>query len=164
MQQSALLLPCHFSGLYLLYNLEWYFDERCFCFFFHVSWSNMFIFCALLNLNVQIAAVLLATGGAALSLMNFENSFSNSHQRVGLALYGFMWLQPIIGFFRPERWEKLLSYSTLQILQPFHVSYYKVHTWTWIPSLSISTEVSREGACGSSSTGFSASQFAPLAS
>uniref|UniRef100_M8D3A6 Uncharacterized protein n=1 Tax=Aegilops tauschii TaxID=37682 RepID=M8D3A6_AEGTA len=50
-----------------------------------------------------IAAVLLATGGAALSLMNFENSFSNSHQRVGLALYGFMWLQPIIGFFRPER-------------------------------------------------------------
>ncbi|XP_037413449.1 cytochrome b561 domain-containing protein At4g18260-like [Triticum dicoccoides] len=51
----------------------------------------------------QIAAVLLATGGAALSLMNFENSFSNSHQRVGLALYGFMWLQPIIGFFRAER-------------------------------------------------------------
>ncbi|KAL6845326.1 hypothetical protein ACP4OV_024821 [Aristida adscensionis] len=51
----------------------------------------------------QIAAVLLATGGAVLSLMNFENSFSNRHQRVGLALYGFMWLQPIIGFFRPER-------------------------------------------------------------
>ncbi|KAL6614774.1 hypothetical protein ACP70R_037044 [Stipagrostis hirtigluma subsp. patula] len=51
----------------------------------------------------QIAAVLLATGGAVLSLMNFENSFSNSHQRVGLALYGFMWLQSVIGFFRPER-------------------------------------------------------------
>lgn len=57
----------------------------------------------------QIAAVLLATGGAALSLMNFDNSFSNSHQRVGLALYGFMWLQPLIGFFRPERGVKVRS-------------------------------------------------------
>uniref|UniRef100_A0A0A8YSL0 Cytochrome b561 domain-containing protein n=1 Tax=Arundo donax TaxID=35708 RepID=A0A0A8YSL0_ARUDO len=57
----------------------------------------------------QVVAVLLATGGAVLSLMNFENSFSNSHQRVGLALYGFMWLQPIIGFFRPERGVKLRS-------------------------------------------------------
>jgi hypothetical protein len=52
---------------------------------------------------MQTVAVLLATGGAVLSLMNFENSFSNSHQRVGLALYGVMWLQPILGFFRPER-------------------------------------------------------------
>lgn len=57
----------------------------------------------------QVAAVLLATGGAVLSLMNFENSFSNSHQRVGLALYGVMWLQPIIGFFRPERGVKVRS-------------------------------------------------------
>ncbi|KAK3165015.1 hypothetical protein QOZ80_1AG0027830 [Eleusine coracana subsp. coracana] len=57
----------------------------------------------------QIAAILLATGGAVLSLMNFENSFSNRHQRVGLALYGFMWLQPIIGFFRPERGGKARS-------------------------------------------------------
>ncbi|KQK09085.1 cytochrome b561 domain-containing protein At4g18260 [Brachypodium distachyon] len=57
----------------------------------------------------QIAAVLLATGGVALSVMNFENSFSNSHQRVGLALYGFMWLQPLIGFFRPERGVKARS-------------------------------------------------------
>lgn len=57
----------------------------------------------------QIAAVLLATGGAALSLMNFENSFSNTHQRVGLALYVSMWLQPIIGFFRPERGVKVRS-------------------------------------------------------
>ncbi|CAO1948052.1 unnamed protein product [Urochloa humidicola] len=57
----------------------------------------------------QVAAVLLATGGVVLSLMNFENSFSNSHQRVGLALYGVMWLQPIIGFFRPERGVKVRS-------------------------------------------------------
>ncbi|TVU35614.1 hypothetical protein EJB05_17513 [Eragrostis curvula] len=58
---------------------------------------------------LEIAAILLATGGAVLSLMNFENSFSNRHQRVGLALYGFMWLQPIIGFFRPERGAKIRS-------------------------------------------------------
>ncbi|PWZ33669.1 hypothetical protein Zm00014a_033138 [Zea mays] len=57
----------------------------------------------------QTVAVLLATGGAVLSLMNFENSFSNSHQRVGLALYGVMWLQPILGFFRPERGVKVRS-------------------------------------------------------
>ncbi|KAM0858444.1 hypothetical protein ACQ4PT_047831 [Festuca glaucescens] len=57
----------------------------------------------------QIAAVLLATSGAALSLMHFENSFSNTHQRVGLALYVFMCLQPIIGFFRPERGAKVRS-------------------------------------------------------
>ncbi|XP_062217382.1 cytochrome b561 domain-containing protein At2g30890-like [Phragmites australis] len=66
-----------------------------------------FLFCC--HVISQIAAVLLATGGAVLSLMNFENSFSNNHQRVGLALYAFMWLQPIIGFFRPERGVKLRS-------------------------------------------------------
>ena len=101
MRQSPLLLPCPFSGLYLLYNLA--FSDRCFC-FLHIPWSIRFISRA--RLNLQIAAVLLATGGAALSVMHFDNSFSNSHQRVGLALYGSMWLQPLIGFFRPERWKK----------------------------------------------------------
>ncbi|GJM93639.1 hypothetical protein PR202_ga10212 [Eleusine coracana subsp. coracana] len=80
-----------------------------------IFFLNMFVFQSLeikvscVQLCLQIAAILLATGGAVLSLMNFENSFSNRHQRVGLALYGFMWLQPIIGFFRPERGGKARS-------------------------------------------------------
>uniref|UniRef100_A0A0E0JM52 Cytochrome b561 domain-containing protein n=1 Tax=Oryza punctata TaxID=4537 RepID=A0A0E0JM52_ORYPU len=80
---------------------------RCIRVLFYCHVISQIILCA--RLSLQIAAVLLATGGAALSLMNFENSFSNSHQRVGLALYGFMWLQPLIGFFRPERGVKVRS-------------------------------------------------------
>uniref|UniRef100_A0A0E0D6C4 Cytochrome b561 domain-containing protein n=1 Tax=Oryza meridionalis TaxID=40149 RepID=A0A0E0D6C4_9ORYZ len=51
----------------------------------------------------QIVAVILATAGAVLSISNFENAFNNTHQRIGLALYGFIWLQPLIGFLRPDR-------------------------------------------------------------
>ncbi|KAL6620699.1 hypothetical protein ACP70R_035838 [Stipagrostis hirtigluma subsp. patula] len=51
----------------------------------------------------QIVAVGLATAGAVLSISNFENAFNNTHQRIGLALYGFIWLQPLIGFLRPDR-------------------------------------------------------------
>ena len=51
----------------------------------------------------QIAAVVLATAGAVLSVSNFENTFNNTHQRIGLALYGLIWLQPLIGFLRPDR-------------------------------------------------------------
>ncbi|WVY91679.1 hypothetical protein V8G54_037193 [Vigna mungo] len=40
-------------------------------------------------------AVLLATAGAVMSIKNFNNSFNNSHQRLGVALYGIMWLQGI---------------------------------------------------------------------
>jgi hypothetical protein len=52
---------------------------------------------------MQIVAVVLATAGAVLSISNFENAFNNTHQRIGLALYGFIWLQPLIGFLRPDR-------------------------------------------------------------
>ncbi|KAJ0081041.1 hypothetical protein Patl1_10186 [Pistacia atlantica] len=38
-----------------------------------------------------------------MSIKNFENSFDNSHQKLGLALYGAMWVQALIGFFRPRR-------------------------------------------------------------
>ncbi|WVZ99602.1 hypothetical protein U9M48_044872 [Paspalum notatum var. saurae] len=51
----------------------------------------------------QILAVVLATAGAVLSISNFENAFNNTHQRIGLALYAFIWLQPLIGFLRPDR-------------------------------------------------------------
>uniref|UniRef100_A0A0A9B2B7 Cytochrome b561 domain-containing protein n=1 Tax=Arundo donax TaxID=35708 RepID=A0A0A9B2B7_ARUDO len=57
----------------------------------------------------QIVAVVLVTAGAVLSISNFENAFNNTHQRIGLALYGFIWLQPLIGFLRPDRGVKMRS-------------------------------------------------------
>ncbi|XP_038987526.1 cytochrome b561 domain-containing protein At2g30890-like [Phoenix dactylifera] len=58
---------------------------------------------------VQMIATLLATAGAVLAIMNFENSFSNTHQRTGLALHALIWIQPLIGFLRPRRGVKLRS-------------------------------------------------------
>ncbi|CAN6331992.1 unnamed protein product [Urochloa humidicola] len=55
------------------------------------------------HVGSRIVAVVLATAGAVLSISNFENAFNNTHQRIGLALYGFIWLQPLIGFLRPDR-------------------------------------------------------------
>ncbi|PSR98683.1 Cytochrome b561 domain-containing protein [Actinidia chinensis var. chinensis] len=54
----------------------------------------------------QALSVLLVTAGAVLSIKNFENSFSNPHQRIGLALYVAIWLQAMIGFRRPHRGNK----------------------------------------------------------
>ncbi|XP_010529155.1 PREDICTED: cytochrome b561 domain-containing protein At4g18260-like [Tarenaya hassleriana] len=51
----------------------------------------------------QILAVLLATAGAIMSLRTLENSFNNTHQRLGLALYAAMWLQFLTGVFKPSR-------------------------------------------------------------
>ncbi|KAF7803183.1 cytochrome b561 domain-containing protein [Senna tora] len=59
-----------------------------------------------LHVTFQVLSVLLATIGAAMSLKNFENSFDNSHQRLGLALYGAILIQALIGFFRPQRGKK----------------------------------------------------------
>nr|CAD1823834.1 unnamed protein product [Ananas comosus var. bracteatus] len=61
------------------------------------------------HVMLQITAVLLATAGAVLSMKNFENSFNNTHQRIGLALYGFILLQPFIGFLRPNRGVRIRS-------------------------------------------------------
>ena len=52
----------------------------------------------------QKLAVLLATAGAVMSMKNFNNSFNNNHQRIGVALYGIIWLQVIAGIFRPQRY------------------------------------------------------------
>ncbi|KAK6932222.1 Cytochrome b561/ferric reductase transmembrane [Dillenia turbinata] len=55
---------------------------------------------------LQILSVLLATAGAVMSIKSFENTFHNSHQRLGLALYGAIWVQAIVGFLRPKRGAK----------------------------------------------------------
>ncbi|KAJ4729018.1 Cytochrome b561 domain-containing protein [Melia azedarach] len=51
----------------------------------------------------QTIALLLATAGAVLSIKNFNNSFSNHHQKIGVALYGIIWLQALLGILRPRR-------------------------------------------------------------
>ncbi|KAL5231176.1 hypothetical protein ABZP36_029952 [Zizania latifolia] len=61
---------------------------------------NVLFYC---HVASQIVAVILATAGAVLSMSNFENAFNNTHQRIGLVLYGSIWLQPLIGFLRPDR-------------------------------------------------------------
>uniref|UniRef100_A0A5B6YRS3 Cytochrome b561 domain-containing protein n=1 Tax=Davidia involucrata TaxID=16924 RepID=A0A5B6YRS3_DAVIN len=55
---------------------------------------------------LQVLSVLLVTAGAVLSVKNFENSFNNHHQRIGLALYVAIWVQALIGFRRPRRGRK----------------------------------------------------------
>ncbi|XVF87184.1 hypothetical protein PTKIN_Ptkin18bG0098600 [Pterospermum kingtungense] len=62
-----------------------------------------------LHAMFQILAVLLATIGAVISIRNFENSFNNSHQRLGLALYGAIGMQILTAFYRPPRGNKRRS-------------------------------------------------------
>ncbi|KAF5822252.1 putative cytochrome b561/ferric reductase transmembrane [Helianthus annuus] len=52
---------------------------------------------------LQVLGVLLACAGAILSVMSFENSFNNTHQKIGLALYAAILLQMLVGFCRPNR-------------------------------------------------------------
>ncbi|KAF3451183.1 hypothetical protein FNV43_RR07275 [Rhamnella rubrinervis] len=50
------------------------------------------------SIPAKMLAVLLATAGAVMSIKNFENSFNNNHQRIGLALYIAIWVQALMGF------------------------------------------------------------------
>ncbi|XP_062153789.1 cytochrome b561 domain-containing protein At2g30890-like isoform X2 [Alnus glutinosa] len=58
---------------------------------------------------LQTLMVLLATAGAVMSIKNFNNSFNNYHQRIGVALYAIIWLQALVGFVRPKRGSKARS-------------------------------------------------------
>ncbi|XP_050226841.1 cytochrome b561 domain-containing protein At2g30890 [Mercurialis annua] len=57
----------------------------------------------------QSIAVIVATAGAVMSIKNFNNAFDNHHQRIGVALYGIIWFQAILGFLRPQRGSKARS-------------------------------------------------------
>ncbi|XP_038897321.1 cytochrome b561 domain-containing protein At4g18260-like [Benincasa hispida] len=58
---------------------------------------------------LQILSVLLVTAGAVMSIKKFNNAFNNSHQRIGIGLYGMIWLQALIGIVRPKRGSKTRS-------------------------------------------------------
>ncbi|KHM99641.1 hypothetical protein glysoja_006484 [Glycine soja] len=55
---------------------------------------------------LQAISDYIATAGAIMSIKNFNNLFNNSHQRLGVALYGVIWLQVLLGIFRPQRGSK----------------------------------------------------------
>ncbi|KAI9092741.1 hypothetical protein K1719_027538 [Acacia pycnantha] len=57
----------------------------------------------------QLVAVLVATVGAIMSIKSFNNLFNNTHQKLGVALYGIIWLQLFLGIFRPQRGSKRRS-------------------------------------------------------
>ncbi|XP_059439701.1 cytochrome b561 domain-containing protein At4g18260 [Corylus avellana] len=59
-----------------------------------------------LHAILQTFSVLLGTAGAIMSIKKFDNAFNNSHQILGLALYGAIWVQALVGFFRPKRGRK----------------------------------------------------------
>ncbi|KAK8994955.1 hypothetical protein V6N11_046022 [Hibiscus sabdariffa] len=56
-----------------------------------------------LQILFYMLSVLLATAGAVMSIKNFNNAFNNHHQRLGVALYGIIWLQALTGVVRPWR-------------------------------------------------------------
>ncbi|KAK4275584.1 hypothetical protein QN277_018640 [Acacia crassicarpa] len=58
---------------------------------------------------LQLVAVLVATAGAIMSIKSFNNLFNNTHQKLGVALYGIIWLQLFLGIFRPQRGSKRRS-------------------------------------------------------
>lgn len=78
--------------------------------YFLLLWSQYELYFLL-----QIIAVLLATVAAVLSLKYLDNSLNNLHQRVGLALYGGIWLQALIGILRPHRYIFILKTQKLWI-------------------------------------------------
>jgi hypothetical protein len=81
--------------------------------YIHIYNFNVFIclmtsiFAVIYRLKIfcveQTLMVLLATAGAVMSIKNFNNSFNNYHQRIGVALYAIIWLQALVGFVRPKR-------------------------------------------------------------
>lgn len=57
----------------------------------------------------QVLSVILVIAGAVLSLKNFSNAFNNTHRRIGVALYGLVFLQALSGLLRPTREAKRRS-------------------------------------------------------
>ncbi|GJV63054.1 cytochrome b561 and DOMON domain-containing protein-like protein [Tanacetum coccineum] len=74
-------------------------------FFIHaVTQASLILICCILQSFV--VSVILVTAGAVLSIKNFSNTFDNMHRRLGVALYGLVFLQVLSGLVRPKRGDK----------------------------------------------------------
>ncbi|XP_027774332.1 cytochrome b561 domain-containing protein At4g18260-like [Solanum pennellii] len=60
----------------------------------------------IISFILQILSFLLVTAAAIMSIGNFDNSFTNNHQRIGLAVYAAIWLQAVTGILKPDRESK----------------------------------------------------------
>ncbi|CAN4110147.1 unnamed protein product [Withania somnifera] len=59
-----------------------------------------------IHATLQILSFILVTVATIMSIGNFDNSFTNNHQRIGLAVYAAIWLQAATGVFKPDRESK----------------------------------------------------------
>ncbi|XP_047318398.1 cytochrome b561 domain-containing protein At4g18260-like [Impatiens glandulifera] len=59
-----------------------------------------------IHATFQTISTLIVTTGAILSMKYFDNSFKNSHQKLGLALYVAVLIQTLLGFLRPHSGRK----------------------------------------------------------
>ncbi|PWA66702.1 cytochrome b561/ferric reductase transmembrane [Artemisia annua] len=93
----------------------------------------------------QVVSVILVTAGAVLSIKNFSNAFDNTHRRLGVALYGLVFLQALSGLLRPKRGDKRRTIwffahwilgSTVSLLGIINV-YTGLHAYKKITSRSI---------------------------
>lgn len=60
----------------------------------------------IIHATLQALSFLLVTVAAIMSIGNFDNSFTNNHQRIGLAVYAAIWLQAATGIIKPDRESK----------------------------------------------------------
>lgn len=51
---------------------------------------------------IQVVAVLTVICSAAVAVTKFDNSFTYTHERLGLALWILVWLPPLVGLIRPN--------------------------------------------------------------
>jgi len=54
------------------------------------------------HIFIQVIAVLAVICAAVVGVTKFDNSFTYTHERLGLALWILVWLAPLVGFIRPE--------------------------------------------------------------
>ncbi|KAH7432962.1 hypothetical protein KP509_07G048000 [Ceratopteris richardii] len=59
-----------------------------------------------LHLTIQIIGVFVFTGGAAYSFKRWGFGLDHTHQKLGMSLWIIMWVQPFIGFLRPNHGAK----------------------------------------------------------
>ncbi|CAN4104410.1 unnamed protein product [Withania somnifera] len=110
--------------------------------------------------SLQILSVLLVAVATIMSVVNFENFFDNTHQRIGLALYVAIWLPLIAGIFRPDKGSKnrgvwyafhwligvtvtLLGIVNVYIgLQAYNTKTMKsIKVWNWLFSVEVAVTV-----------------------
>lgn len=54
------------------------------------------------HIFVQVIAVLAVICSAVVAITKFDNAFTYTHERLGLALWILVWLAPLVGLIRPQ--------------------------------------------------------------